>query len=284
MLTSFTKAQTTGNDFILLDLISQRLSLNATQIQRLADRHLGIGCDQLLTVEAPRDPDMDFFCRIYNADGSEAEQCGNGARCLARFVHGCKLTRKKKLRMQTIGGSFDCELLDDGQVRVNLGHPVWTPAEIPFIAEECAPAYKLEIEGLDSQEGLAGEITVAVVSMGNPHAVMTVSDLARAPVTTLGPRIASHPAFPQRVNVGFLQVRSRSQVGLRVFERGAGETLACGSGACAAVVTARNQGLIDARVDVSMPGGTLAVEWQGEGQPVYLDGSAERVFEGRIKL
>lgn len=278
MLVRFTKAQGAGNDFVLLDLISQRLRLERTQIRRLADRHFGIGCDQLLVVEAPRDPNMDFFCRFYNADGSEAEQCGNGARCLARFVHDCGLTRKKRLSLQTVAGSLDCELLGDWRVRVNLGRPSWTPAEVPFLAEHCALTYTLPMEDP------AGDVELSVVSLGNPHAVVQTNHLAEAPVARLGALIARHPAFPKQANVGFLQVNERNRVQLRVFERGAGETLACGSGAAAAVVAARRRGLVDAEVEVRMAGGSLAVGWQGEGHSVYLTGPTERVFEGSIRL
>lgn len=282
MLVKFAKAQSAGNDFVLLDLISQRLQLEKQQIQKLADRHFGIGCDQLLAVEVPTDPDMDFMCRFYNADGSEAEQCGNGARCLARFIHYVGLTCKTQLRLQTITGSLMCELLNDGMVQANLGQPCWTPAEIPFLGEGEGPLYKLTLP--DPPAGADAGVEVSVVSFGNPHAVVQVQNLASVQVAALGAGIALHPAFPNQANVGFLEIRSRSQVGLRVFERGVGETLACGSGACAAMVTARQQGLVDDEVEVCMPGGTLKVVWQGDAQPVYLTGPVIRVFEGQISV
>ncbi|OPX55729.1 diaminopimelate epimerase [Oceanospirillum multiglobuliferum] len=276
MLLKFTKMHGLGNDFMVVDLVSQRAKLFPDQVRALADRNFGIGFDQLLVVEAPNNPEMDFCYRIFNADGSEVEQCGNGARCFARFVYDKHLTNKQIIKVETAGGNIELRLTEDGGVTVDMGAPKLVPEQIPFQAPEQADSYSLEVDGQTYQIG--------AVSMGNPHAVLVVDDVDQAPVEQLGAKIEVHPRFPNRVNVGFMQIISRSEVRLRVFERGAGETLACGTGACAAVVAGRVQGLLDENVQVHLPGGTLKIHWQGKGQPVMMTGPATRVFEGQIYL
>lgn len=272
----FTKMHGLGNDFVVIDLISQSFVLQEKHIRFIADRHFGIGCDQVLVVEAPQHPDVDFRYRIYNADGGEVEQCGNGARCFAKFVTDKRLTHKHDLRVETTGGIIDLHITRNHLVRVNMGVPVLEPAHIPFRAGAQAMTYPLEVDGRS--------FTIGAVSMGNPHAVLFVDDTASAPVTELGPRIEHHADFPKRVNVGFAQVMSREELALRVWERGAGETLACGTGACAAVVAASLQDRVDSRVKVNLPGGHLWIEWQGPGHPVTMTGPATTVFEGSILL
>lgn len=276
MLLRFTKMHGCGNDFVVLDLITQRFMLKERHVRKLADRHFGIGCDQLLVVEPPGRPDVDFRYRIFNADGSEVEQCGNGARCFARFVYDKRLTGKKQLRVETRAGIIELSLLPNRQVQVAMGVPCFEPAAIPFEAGQAATTYTLSVDG-DSHE-------IAVVSMGNPHAVLLVDDVRTAPVAELGARLEQHPRFPQRVNVGFMQVLARDIINLRVFERGVGETLACGTGACAAVVTGIQRGLLDTSVHVNLPGGSLQIEWQGPGQPAIMTGPATTVFEGQIQI
>lgn len=283
MLVRFTKMHGLGNDFVLLDLISQNIQLRADQIRSLADRRLGIGFDQLLTVSPPEDPSLDFTYRIYNADGSEAEQCGNGARCFLRFVRDRGLTTKTKLRLGTRTGVIEARLEKDGNITVNMGAPMLAPEDIPFIADSPAVQYELELTGKHCPDHVS-KISFAAVGMGNPHAVLTVDDVDTAPVGELGPLLESHPRFPNRVNVGFMQIVDRSHIRLRVFERGAGETSACGTGACAAMVAARQQGLVDDKVDVELTGGTLGVAWQGNDSPVYMSGPACRVYEGRLHI
>ena len=276
MLLKFTKMHGLGNDFMVVDLVSQRAKIFPDQVRALADRNFGIGFDQLLIVEPPSNPDMDFKYRIFNADGSEVEQCGNGARCFARFVYDKRLTSKKTINVETSGGNIELTLTDDGWVTVNMGAPRLVPETIPFVAEQQAAQYSLDVDG---------EIhTIGAVSMGNPHAVLVVDDVDTTAVEQLGPKIESHPNFPNRVNVGFMQVLSRNKVRLRVYERGAGETLACGTGACAAVVAGRLQGLLNGMVEVHLPGGTLKIRWSGNGEPVMMTGPATRVFEGQIYL
>jgi diaminopimelate epimerase len=272
----FTKMHGLGNDFVVVDGVRQQVTLDAANIRCLADRRFGIGCDQILLVEAPRDADTDFYYRIFNADGSEVEQCGNGARCFARFVRDHGLSAKDVIDVGTKAGPIRLFLKADRQVRVNMGPPVLAPARIPFRAEAEAGLYPLEAAGR--------RLAVGVVSMGNPHAVLQVESVDTAPVAELGPVIERHPCFPSRVNVGFMEVQGRDRIRLRVFERGAGETLACGTGACAAVVSGRIQGLLDPRVRVSLPGGDLVIEWTEPGHPVWMTGPAERVFEGKITL
>ncbi|HRJ51968.1 MAG TPA: diaminopimelate epimerase [Candidatus Thiothrix moscowensis] len=272
----FSKMHGIGNDFVVLDCINQQVRLDAAQIRRIADRHFGVGCDQLLLVEAYAGDDADFRYRIFNADGGEVEQCGNGARCFARFVYDQGLTHKTTIPVMTAAGRIVLEIRSDGQVTVNMGVPELEPTRIPFISEQRQTLYNLEV---------AGELcTFAAVSMGNPHAVLQVADVDTAQVEMLGPQLERHPAFPRRVNVGFMQVVGRDRIRLRVFERGSGETLACGTGACAAVVAGRLQGLLDAQVSVALPGGQLQVQWQGEGQPVWMTGPAETVFRGTLTV
>ncbi len=274
-----------GNDFVLLDFISQNIHLNEEQIRQLADRRTGIGFDQLLIVEPPRDPDMDFRYRIYNSDGSEAQQCGNGARCFTRFVRDRGLTTKTRLKIETSTGSLECRLLKDGNISVNMGGPVLEPGRIPFIADQPSITYQLNPYGQNRKDSdNQAPIEMAVVSMGNPHAVILVDDVGHAPVNTLGPMIQNHPSFPEKANVGFMQIVNRASIKLRVYERGAGETLACGSGACAAVVAGRLQGLLDADVKVELTGGILDVTWKGDQNPVILTGPACRVYEGHLQI
>ncbi|MGV8712814.1 MAG: diaminopimelate epimerase [Nitrosomonas sp.] len=275
MKLKFTKMQGLGNDFVVLDGINQSITLNQQQIRRLADRHFGIGCDQLLLVEKAVGQ-ADFRYRIFNADGGEVEQCGNGARCFVRYVHDHGLTGKREIRVETVSGIISPKLELDGSVTVNMGTPLFEPGKIPFIAEKKELSYRLELP--------AGAVTVSVLSMGNPHAVRVVPDIDSAPVETEGPLIEAHSRFPKRVNVGYMQVIDRKHIKLRVFERGAGETLACGTGACAAVVTGINLGLLDDRILVSTKGGELNIGWSGNDEPVWMTGPAVAVFEGEINL
>ncbi|WP_456269017.1 diaminopimelate epimerase [Kushneria sp. AK178] len=276
MMLHFAKMHGLGNDFMVVDLITQRARLDSARIRALADRRFGIGFDQLLLVEPPSRPDMDFRYRIFNADGSEVENCGNGARCFARFVLDQRLTAKREIAVQTAGGNLVLKVADDGRVRVDMGAPRFTPADIPLTADAPAQDYALDVGG--------ETVHLDALSMGNPHAVIDVDSVEEAPVATLGPRIEAHPRFPKRVNVGFLEIVSRGSVRLRVFERGVGETLACGTGACAAVVSGIRRGLLDSHVAVALPGGALSIEWAGPGSPVIMTGPAERVFDGRIVL
>ena len=276
MLLRFTKMHGLGNDFVVLDLITQSVRLDAPLIRFLADRHRGIGCDQVLVVEPPTAPDMDFLYRIYNQDGSEAQQCGNGARCVAKFIRDRRLSAKRRLRVETLGGPISMSCGKGNVVTVSMGIPRLSPQEIPFTAARQATVYTLEACGQP--------VEISAVSMGNPHAVLVVDDVETAPVATLGPVLEQHPDFPERTNVGFMQVLDRGEVRLRVFERGAGETMACGSGACAAVVAGRIRGLLDERVRVHLPGGFLQIEWRGAGDPLMMTGPATTVFEGQIAL
>ena len=276
MLLRFTKMHGLGNDFMVLDLVSQHAHIQPKHAKQWGDRNTGIGFDQLLIVEAPSNPDVDFRYRIFNADGSEVEQCGNGARCFARFVLDKRLTAKKLIRVETKGGVIELDVRNDGQISVNMGPPRWVPADIPFQADTRAPNYALDVDGQTVQ--------IAAVSMGNPHAVLRVDDVNAAPVRELGPRIEHHPRFPQRVNVGFLQVLDRHRAQLRVWERGAGETQACGTGACAAAVAAISQGWMDSPLTLDLTGGRLSIEWAGEGHPVFMTGPAVRVYEGQVRL
>jgi diaminopimelate epimerase len=275
MKLKFTKMQGLGNDFVVLDGINQPVNLDQQQIRLLADRHFGIGCDQLLLVEKAAGQ-ADFRYRIFNADGSEVEQCGNGARCFVRYVHDHGLTQKNEIRIETLSGVISPKLEIDGNVTVNMGKPIFEPEEIPFVAEKTALTYQLEIQGKP--------VTISALSMGNPHAVRVVQNIENTPVDTEGALIETHPRFPKRVNVGYVQVIDRSHIKLRVFERGAGETLACGTGACAAVVAGINQDLLDNQVIVSTRGGELTISWQGQDEPVWMTGPAVTVFEGEINL
>jgi diaminopimelate epimerase len=272
----FTKMQGLGNDFVVVDALSEAISLSQAQLRLLGDRHFGVGCDQVLVVEAPPDATVDFRYRIFNADGGEVEQCGNGARCFARFVHDRGLTDKTEIDVLTTAGVIHPRLEADGRVTVDMGEPCLEPSDIPFEATGKAALYPIDAAG--------EELLVAVVSMGNPHLVLQVDDVDHAPVEELGPLLERHSRFPQRVNVGFMQLLRRDAIRLRVFERGVGETLACGTGACAAVVSGHLQGLLDERVRVSLPGGDLDIFWAGEGSPVSMTGPAESVFEGVIEL
>ena len=275
----FAKMQGQGNDFVVLDGVRQAVVLDRDQVRRIADRHFGVGCDQLLVVESARSPENDFRYRIWNADGGEVEQCGNGARCFARFVVDEGLTSKRELRVETASGVIVPRIDPSGQVTVDMGAPRFEPAEIPFRAARVQPTYTLHV---------AGETLVAsVLSMGNPHAVQVVHDADAAPVHIQGPLIETHPDFPKRVNAGYMQVVSRSHIRLRVWERGAGETLACGTGACAAVVAGIRLGLLDERVRVTTRGGDLSIGWPADTRnppPVMMTGDAVRVFDGEIEI
>ena len=275
MKMSFTKMHGLGNDFVVVDAMHQTVELNPEQIRHIAARRTGIGCDQLLLVETSERSDCEFRYRIFNADGGEVEQCGNGARCFARFVHAKGLTASTSIPVETRAGRIELNILADGQVSVDMGVPRLEPAEIPFEAGNRAPLYALSVEG--------ETLDIGVVSMGNPHAVIEVPHIASAPVERLGPAIESNPRFPARVNAGFMEIVDRTHIRLRVYERGAGETLACGTGACAAVVSGRLQGQLDESVCVQLPGGELVVSWPGEGQPVRMNGPATFVFEGNIE-
>jgi len=274
MQLKFTKMHGLGNDFVVIDATAAPVSLTPAQLRHVADRRLGVGCDQVLMIERARSADTDFFYRIFNADGGEVEQCGNGARCFVRYVHDRGLTAKTVIRVGTLGGVIEPRLEADGQVTVNMGVPVFEPARIPFDAPAQALLYDLQVD--------KKSIKINVLSMGNPHAVQVVPDVMKAPVTTEGPLIEAHPRFPRRVNAGYMQVVDRAHIRLRVYERGAGETLACGTGACAAVVAGVARGLLDARVTVSTRGGDLVIVWAGAGQPVLMTGPAVTVFDGEI--
>ncbi len=276
MLISFTKMHGLGNDFIVIDAIHQALALTPDQVRFLANRRLGIGCDQVLLVETSPSPDTDFRYRIYNADGNEVEQCGNGARCFARFVRDKGLTDKDEISVLTAGGRIVLKVQPDGQVTVDMGAPRLVPQDIPFEAEQPSTSYTLELEG--------SHVEIGAVSIGNPHAVLRVDNVQTAPVAQLGPAIESHPRFPNHVNVGFMEIVAPDTIRLRVYERGTGETLACGTGACAAVVTGRIQGFLEDTVQVDLPGGRLVISWPGDAQPVMMTGPAETVFEGTIQL
>ncbi|WP_163559195.1 diaminopimelate epimerase [Halomonas sp. NO4] len=276
MLLHFTKMHGLGNDFMVVDLVTQRARLRDEQIRHLADRRFGVGFDQLLVVEPPRDPDMDFRYRIFNADGSEVENCGNGARCFARFVRDQRLTHKREIRVETAGGPLTLCVEDDDRVTVDMGRPRFDPAALPFTADDDRLLHALEVDG--------ERVEIGTVSMGNPHAVLRVDDVDTAPVARLGPAIEAHPRFPKRVNVGFMQVVSPHEIRLRVYERGSGETLACGTGACAAVACGIRQGVLESPVTVHLRGGELRIAWPGGDAPLTMTGPAQRVFDGRVVL
>jgi diaminopimelate epimerase len=284
MTLRFTKMHGAGNDFVVLDATRDPLALTTEQLRRLGDRHFGVGADQILVVERSDTPDTDFRYRIFNgATGDEVEHCGNGARCFVRYVRDKGLSDKTTLRVETLNNRLVLTLQDDGRVTVDMNVPVFELPRVPFDPDGLA-ARRVQQALLWPLE-VAGEvIEVAVLSMGNPHAVCLVPDVDRAPVCTVGPLIENHPRFARRVNVGFLDIQDRRRVRLRVFERGAGETLACGTGACAAVVAGIQQGLLDARVDLQARGGLLTIAWEGPGTPVLMTGPAETVFEGEIAL
>ena len=269
---AFTKMQGLGNDFVVFDGTREPIDLDPPTIRRLADRHFGVGCDQVLMVERPSVPGVDFRYRIFNADGFEVEQCGNGARCFVHFVLARGLTTKRTIRVETAGGIIAPSLDDDGEVTVDMGKPGFRAADVPFIGGTGAAIEPLEVEGTTRM--------ISVVSLGNPHAVQLVDDIEAAPVTTEGPCIETHPRFPKRVNAAYMQVIDRANIRLRVWERGAGETLASGTGACAAVVAGIRRGVIESPVRVATRGGTLKIAWAGDAAPVMMTGPAETVFEG----
>lgn len=275
MKLKFTKMHGLGNDFVVIDGVSQVVSLYPEQLRWLADRHLGVGCDQILLIENAVG-DADFRYRIFNADGGEVEQCGNGARCFVRYVHDHGMTNKNEIRVETLGGVIIPRLEANGEVTVNMGVPKFEPREIPFLAEERALTYSLEVDNK--------QVEISAISMGNPHAVQLVQNTERAPVLSEGPLIECHRRFPNRVNAGYMQVVDRHHIRLRVYERGAGETLACGTGACAAAVAGIQRGLLESPVKVGFLSGELFICWEGENQPVWMTGPAVAVFDGEIDL
>ena len=277
----FTKMQGAGNDFVMIDGFSTSVNLTAAQIKKIANRNFGVGCDQLLIVEKTTQANVDFKYRIFNADGGEVEQCGNGARCFVRFVLEKGLTQKREIRVETASGLITLTLRDDNQVTVNMGAPIFEPAKIPFTAEKRQTIYALQ-PSIHAGAGLS--INVSVLSMGNPHAVTIVGNVETANVAELGSQIEAHASFPQRVNAGFMQILNPHEIKLRVYERGAGETLACGTGACAAAVAGIQLGLLESPVIVHARGGDLQIAWAGEGQAVLMTGAAEVVFEGSIHI
>ena len=276
MKLAFTKMHGAGNDFVVIDGVTQAVNLNTNHLRRLADRHRGIGCDQILMVTPPDNPDADFRYHVFNADGSRAGQCGNGARCVGRFLREKRLTRQREILLQTSDDSLALSLTEDGRVFAGLGAPRFAPAEVPFQADETQDQYTLDVQGQS--------LSIGALSMGNPHAILMVDDCDAAPVSMLGPLLEAHTRFPERVNVGFMQVQSRGEVKLRVFERGVGETDACGSGACAAAVHGMKLGLLDEEVLVSLPGGKLSVSWPSMGDRVWLGGPTATVFNGTVTL
>ncbi len=276
MVINFSKMHGLGNDFVVIDAISQSIDLTAAQIRFIADRHFGIGCDQLLLVERPIKDSADFKYRIFNADGGEVAQCGNGARCFARFVRDKKLSNKNEIVVDTDAGQLVLRFDDQGLITVNMGIPRHEPTQIPLLVAKEAKLYSVKVAERN--------IEFAALSMGNPHAVIRVEDVKVAPLDTIGAELEHHPQFPERANIGFMQVIDRQHIELRVYERGAAETLACGSGACAAVVAGIEQGLLDQDVCVRLPGGELKINWEGRGQPVFMTGPAVLVFEGQIEL
>ncbi|MEH6471498.1 MAG: diaminopimelate epimerase [Halopseudomonas sp.] len=272
----FTKMHGLGNDFMVVDLITQRVRFSPERVRKLADRNFGVGFDQLLLVETPTDPDMDFKYRIFNADGSEVENCGNGARCFARFVSRKRLTGKKNIAVQTAKGPLYLTLADNNNVRVDMGAPILEPKQVPFIADATSASHPIDVDGQT--------YAISAVSMGNPHGVLVVDSVDSAPVDTLGPALEKHHRFPERANIGFMEIVSRNEIKLRVFERGVGETQACGTGACAAVVAGQRLGLLDHQVTANLSGGKIDISWKGDGTSVIMNGSATTVYEGRIQL
>jgi diaminopimelate epimerase len=272
----FTKMHGTGNDFVVIDNINQHVALSAAQIRHISDRHFGVGCDQLLLVEAPEREDADFRYRIFNADGGEVEQCGNGARCFARFVAERGMTESRNIPVETAGGLIYLKLEDDDRITVDMGIPDFHPQALPFDAKGTPEYHELMLNG--------EKYAIGAVSIGNPHAILLVDSVNGAPVKSLGPLIESHERFPQRVNVGFMEIVDRRHIRLRVYERGAGETLACGTGACAAVAVGIRNRLLDESVRVELRGGDLTIYWPGEGSALLMTGPAETIYEGRITL
>jgi len=276
MIIEFTKMHGLGNDFVVFDAIHQKIDLTREQYRHIADRHFGVGCDQILLIEPPCVAGTDFHYRIFNSDGGEVEQCGNGARCFARFVRDRGLTDKRVIDVGTHSGKISLYLEEDGDVKVNMGVPRLEPVEIPFLSDRLEERYAIEAGG--------DLLSIGAVSMGNPHAVLQVPSVDTAQVNRIGPLLEHHPRFPKRVNVGFMEICSSNQIRLRVFERGSGETLACGTGACAAVVFGRILSELDDTVKVTLPGGELRIEWQGRGDPVWMSGPATCVYDGTIEL
>ncbi|KES19926.1 diaminopimelate epimerase [Gilliamella apicola] len=273
---NFSKMHGLGNDFMVIDAVTQNVHLSTEMIKRLADRYTGVGFDQLLIVEPPYAPDTDFHYRIFNADGSEVQQCGNGARCFARFVRLKGLTKKRTLKVSTMKGNIVLTVNDDETVRVNMGQPTFEPSKVPFKAIKEEKTYIIR-----AQERT---ILCGVASMGNPHCVLQVDNVITAEVEKLGPLLESHERFPERANIGFMHIIDRNNINLRVFERGVGETQACGTGACAAVAVGINQGLLNSKVKVNLPGGKLVIEWQGANKPLYMTGPATHVYDGFIAI
>lgn len=280
MVVKFTKMHGLGNDFIVIDNVTQSIRIEIDQIKQLADRNFGIGFDQLLLVEPPTKPDCDFLYRIFNADGTEVEQCGNGSRCFARFVLEKKLTGKKEVKVETQGGDIILVTHDDGQVTVDMGQPRLTPSDIPFVAETQSINASYPIDA-----GSYGSLTISCISMGNPHGVLLVNDVEQADVIGMGSLLTKHERFPKEANIGFMQIIDKKTIKLRVFERGVGETLACGTGACAAVVAGKLRGVLDmeSAIEVQLPGGTLSINWQAS-HSVFMTGGATSVFEGKVVL
>lgn len=276
MQLQFSKMHGLGNDFMVVDCVTQNAYFSSEMIRRLANRHTGVGFDQLLVVEPPYDPDSDFHYRIFNADGTEVSQCGNGARCFARFVRLKGLTNKSTILVSTQAGKMSLKIEYDEAVSVDMGEPVWTPNKIPFRANGEEKTYILRVDDTT--------LFVGAVSLGNPHCVTVVDDIDKAKVDTLGPLVGAHERFPDKVNVGFMQIVSRSEIHLRVYERGAGETLACGSGACAAVAVGILQGTLDSNVKVNLKGGSLQIKWRGKGHSLRMTGPAKHVFDGQITI
>lgn len=276
MWLKFTKMHGIGNDFVVVDSVTSKIKLSPAKIKMICDRHFGIGCDQLLIVEAPTEPEVDFHYRIFNSDGGEVEQCGNGARCFAKYVRDRKLAGRNPIRVSTLSGRYELWANKDNSYSVDMGVPQFEPADIPFDVSERHPFYSLST---DQQS-----VQASVLSMGNPHAVIEVPDLDSAPVAELGASLETHPSFPKQANIGFMQIISTDNIRLRVFERGAGETLACGTGACAAVVAGIMAGKLNPEVEVQLPGGQLKIGWLGEGQSVILTGPAKTVFHGQIRI
>ncbi len=276
MLLRFTKMHGLGNDFVVIDLVTQRMSLSEEKIRFLANRTRGVGCDQILVVEPPRNPDVDFSYRIFNCNGEEVEQCGNGARCFAKFVSERKLIAKNIIKVETCAGTLELTILEDGQVQVDMGEPQFSPQQVPIDTEQESKTYQLTID--------SGMVEFSALSLGNPHAVIAVDDVASAPVEKWGPVLESHHFFPHKANIGFMQIVNRNEINLRVFERGVGETNACGSGACAAVAAGIRLSQLDSHVTAHLTGGDLMIEWQGVDQPIIMTGPATTVFQGQIQI
>ena len=276
MLLNFTKMHGLGNDFVVIDGVRQSIGLSKKQIKKIANRHTGVGCDQILLVQPPTEKNVDFNYRIFNCDGGEVEQCGNGARCLALFIREAKLSGKSRWQVSTMNRQLELTIKDDGAFMVDMGSPLFQPADVPFTADRQQERYDLDLNG--------ELIKISAISMGNPHAVLWVDSIAQAPVASLGRQIEAHPRFPKGVNVSFAQIVDRSTIKLRVFERGVGETNACGSGACATAAAAIAQDLVDSTVNIQLRGGQLTIEWLGEGNSLMMSGPAEISFHGYIKL